>query len=88
MMSSTSIYLVVNNFGHLGAAFTETDVERADLETTTNDLMPGQYGDPLRFVAFNTAEHFAERHGPNHVRPDGRDASISRKRDRHRTGKR
>jgi hypothetical protein len=30
-----TIYLVVNIFGHLGTAFTETDVERADLETSS-----------------------------------------------------
>jgi len=54
-----TIYLVVNNFGHLGIA-TETDVERADLETVITDLMSGQYSDPVRVVAFNTAEHWAE----------------------------
>jgi hypothetical protein len=51
-----TIYLVVNNFRHLGTAFTETDVEQADLETVIIDLMSGQYG----VVAFNTAEHWAE----------------------------
>ena len=54
-----TIYLVVNNFGHLGTAFTETDVERADLETVITDLMSGQYSDPVRAVAF-IAEHWAE----------------------------
>ena len=55
-----TIYLVVNKFGHLGTAFTETDVEQADLETTITDLMSGQYSAPVRVVAFNTAEHWAE----------------------------
>jgi hypothetical protein len=36
-----TIYLVVNNFRHLGTAFTETDVEHADLETVIIDLMSG-----------------------------------------------
>jgi len=53
-----TIYLVVNNFRHLGTAFTETDVEHADLETVITDLMSGQYSDPVRVVAFNTAEHW------------------------------
>ena len=53
-------YLVVNNFGKLGTAFAETDVAEADLETTITDLMSGQYRDPVRVVAFNTAEHWAE----------------------------
>jgi hypothetical protein len=52
--------LVVNNFGKLGTALAETDVGEADLETTINDLMSGQYSDPVRVVAFNTAEHWAE----------------------------
>jgi hypothetical protein len=55
-----TVYLVVNNFGKLGTAFAETDVGEADLETTITDLMSGQYRDPVRVVAFNTAEHWAE----------------------------
>jgi hypothetical protein len=55
-----TIYLVVNNFGDLGTAFTETDVERANLETVITDLMSGQYSDPVRVVAFNIAERWAE----------------------------
>jgi len=55
-----TIYLVVNNFGHLGTAFAETEVEQADLETVITDLMSGQYSDPVRVVAFNTAENWAE----------------------------
>ena len=54
-----TIYLV-NNFRQLGTAFTETDVEQADLETVITDLMSGQYSDPVRVVAFNTAEHWAD----------------------------
>jgi hypothetical protein len=44
----------------LGTAFPETDVDKADLETVIGDLMSGQYSDPVRVVAFNTAEHWAE----------------------------
>ena len=47
-----TVYLVVNNFGNLGAAFPETDVDKADLETIIGDLMSGQYSDPVRVVAF------------------------------------
>jgi hypothetical protein len=54
-----TIYLVVN-LGHLGIAFTETDVEQVDPETVITDLMSGQYSNPVRVVAFNTAEHWAE----------------------------
>ena len=50
-----TVYLVINNFGNLGAAFPETDVDKADLETIMGDLMSGQYSDPVRVVTFNTA---------------------------------
>ena len=51
-----NFYLVINNFGNLGAAFSETDVDKADLETVIGDLMSGQHSDPVRVVAFNAAE--------------------------------
>jgi hypothetical protein len=55
-----TVYLVINNYGKSGTAFAETDVGEADLETTINDLVSGQYSDPVRVVAFNTAEHWAK----------------------------
>src|SRR5712664_4014533 len=55
-----TFYIVINNYGKLGPAFAETDVGEADLETTITDLMSGQYNDPVRVVAFNTVEHWAE----------------------------
>jgi hypothetical protein len=55
-----TVYLVLDDFGRLGRAYRETDEDKADLETVSSDLMSGQYGDPVRVVAFNTAEHWAE----------------------------
>ena len=55
-----TVYLVEDDFGHNGRAYRETDVETADLETTITDLMSGQFRDPVRVVAFNTAELWAE----------------------------
>jgi hypothetical protein len=55
-----TVYLVINNYGKSGTAFAETDLGEADLETTINDLMSGQYSDPVRVVAFNTTEHWSE----------------------------
>ena len=46
-------YIVVNIYGRFGAAFAETDLDRADLETTIADLMSGQHCDPLRVIMFN-----------------------------------
>jgi hypothetical protein len=53
-------YIVVNNYGALGPAFAETDLDRADYETTIRDLITGQHSDPLRVVMFNTDTNRAE----------------------------
>jgi hypothetical protein len=37
----------------------ETDEERTDRETVITDLLEGQYKDPIRVVAFNTAERWS-----------------------------
>jgi hypothetical protein len=51
------IYLVLDDLGgHLGRAWPETDDERTDREIVITDLMTGQYSNPVRVVAFNTAE--------------------------------
>jgi hypothetical protein len=55
-----TVYLVVDSFGTLGTAYRETDIERTDLETVITDLMSGQFNDPVRVVAFNTAERWAQ----------------------------
>jgi hypothetical protein len=55
-----NVYLVVDDFGRLGRAYRETDVEEADLETVINDLISGQYKDPIRVIAFNTVERWSE----------------------------
>ena len=54
-----TVFLVINNFGNLGAAFPETDVDKADLETLIGDLMSGQYSNPVHVVAFDTAEQWS-----------------------------
>ena len=50
------VCLVVNDFGRRGRAYCETDVEATDLETVIQDLLDGQYSNPVRVVSFNTAE--------------------------------
>jgi hypothetical protein len=55
-----NVYLVVDDFGRLGRAYRETDVEEADLETVITGLMSGQFKDPIRVVAFNTVERWSE----------------------------
>ena len=51
-----TVYIVENDFGHRGRAYVETDGEYSDLEATITGLLEGQYSNPLRIVAFNTAE--------------------------------
>jgi hypothetical protein len=50
-------YLVLDDFGgRLGRAWRETDEENTDREMLIRDLMDDQYGNPVRIVAFNTAQ--------------------------------
>ncbi|WP_065754692.1 hypothetical protein [Bradyrhizobium paxllaeri] len=55
-----TVYLVADNFGRLGRAWPEADYEATDLETVIQDLLTGQYGNPIRVIAFNTAERWSE----------------------------
>jgi hypothetical protein len=55
-----NVYLVVDDFGDAGCVYREADVEHTDLETVIADLMSGQYNNPVRIVAFNTAENWAD----------------------------
>jgi hypothetical protein len=55
-----TVYLVLNDFGSLGRAYCEASEDRSDLETTISDLISGQYDNPVRVVAFNTAERWSE----------------------------
>jgi hypothetical protein len=51
------VYLVLDDFGErLGRAWRETGEERTDRERVITDLVDGQYSEPARVVAFNTAE--------------------------------
>jgi len=50
------IYLVLDDFGRLGRAWRETDEAGADRATLVRNLIEGQYENPVRIVAFNTAE--------------------------------
>jgi hypothetical protein len=51
------VYLVLDDFGSLlGRAWREADEDDTDRETLIADLLDGQYRNPERIVAFNTAE--------------------------------
>ena len=53
-------YIVVNHYGRFGTAFAETDLDRANYETTIADLMSGKHCDPMRVVMFNNDTDRAE----------------------------
>jgi hypothetical protein len=49
-------YIVLDDFGSLGRAWRETDEDAADRRTLIRNLVAGEYKNPIRIVAFNTAE--------------------------------
>jgi hypothetical protein len=51
-----TVYIVENDFGPLGRAYVETDVDSAGLDEVTGGPVAGEYSKPIRVVAFNTAE--------------------------------
>jgi len=53
-------YIVLNNYGRFGTAFAETDLDRANYETTIADLIAGQHSDPLRVIMFNPETNRSE----------------------------
>jgi hypothetical protein len=44
-------YIVVDDFGPIGRAYLETDLERADLEAVIMGMLEGQYKNPVRVGA-------------------------------------
>jgi hypothetical protein len=55
-----NIYLVMDDLGRLGPVWREADVGAAELEAVILDLLEGQYKDPVRVVAFNTADKWSQ----------------------------
>ncbi len=55
-----TVYLVVDDFGEIGRAWREADYEATDFETTIRHLLSGEYHNPIRVIAFNTAERWSE----------------------------
>jgi hypothetical protein len=54
------VYLVLDDFGKIGRAWRETDVEDTDYETVIKDLLAGQFANPVRVIGFNTAEGWSK----------------------------
>jgi hypothetical protein len=50
------VYLVLDDFGRLGRAWRETDEAGTSRATLVRNFLDGQYEDPVRIIAFNTAQ--------------------------------
>jgi hypothetical protein len=55
-----TVYLVADDFGKPGRAWVEADLDTTDSETVIQDLLTGQYTNPIRVVAFNTVERWSQ----------------------------
>jgi hypothetical protein len=55
-----NIYLVLDDLGRSGWVWREADVESTDLETVIQDLLEGQYSNPVRVIGFNPAEGWSQ----------------------------
>ena len=47
---------MLDEYGKAGRVYRETDEQGASLETVVDDLITGQFNNPVRVVAFNTSE--------------------------------
>ena len=56
LTDNVTVHIVLNDFGHLGRAYVETDEAEADEWTVVSKIMDGEYSNPVRVVAFNITE--------------------------------
>jgi hypothetical protein len=51
-----TVHIVLDDFGKAGRAYRETNEEDTNLGSVIDDLLTGQFNNPVRVVAFNTSE--------------------------------
>ena len=54
--SDVTVHLVLDDFGKAGRVYRETAEEDTTLGSVVDDLLTGQFNNPVRVVAFNTSE--------------------------------
>jgi len=59
-----TVYIVLNDFGPLGQAYVETDAAEADDAAIVSKILNGEYSNPVRVVAYNTAKNWIHFVGP------------------------
>jgi hypothetical protein len=58
--SDQTVYLVADDLGEAGRAWRKADYDVCDREAVIQDMLAGEYRNPIRVVAFNTTEHWSE----------------------------
>jgi hypothetical protein len=56
---AATVHIVLDDFDNSGRAYRETAEEAADFDTVVDDLMSGQFNNPVRVIAFNLSEGWA-----------------------------
>src|ERR1700721_3157969 len=51
-----AVQIVLDDFGKAGRAYRETDEEHTTFGSVVDDLLTGQFNNPVRVVTFNTSE--------------------------------
>ena len=51
-----TVHIVLDDFGKAGRVYRETSEEDTTLGSVVDDLLTGQFNNPVRVVAFNTSE--------------------------------
>ena len=51
-----TVHIVLDDFGTAGRVYRETGEEETTLGSVIDDLLTGQFNNPVRVVAFNTSE--------------------------------
>jgi hypothetical protein len=51
-----TVHIVLDDFGKVGRVYRETAEEGTTLGSVVDDLLTGQFNNPVRVVAFNTSE--------------------------------
>jgi hypothetical protein len=52
-----TVHIVLDDFGKAGRAYRETAEEAANFDAVVDDLMTGQFNNPVRVIAFARAGH-------------------------------
>jgi hypothetical protein len=74
-----TVYLVLDDFGKIGRAYREADEVESDLEDIVGGMLNGRYTQPIRVVAFNTAELLKDGQGTSPRTLRGKCSSGSRR---------